>query len=122
MAMAWKKLVSSQRKRAVMACFRMVPLYNLPRHRAINLFLKAYSSQWLQKEQPGHRTLIENITVSPVVSKPRPVVPAYKPRPVVPAYKPRPVVPAYKPCPMVPAYKPRPMVPAYKPRPVVPAT
>ena len=63
MAMAWKKLVSSQRKRAVMACFRMVPLYNLPRHRAINLFLKAYSTQWLQKEQPGHRMLIENITV-----------------------------------------------------------
>ena len=31
MMQAWKKLVSSQRKRAVMACFRMVPLYNLPR-------------------------------------------------------------------------------------------
>ena len=31
MKQAWKKVVSSQRKRAVMACFRMIPLHNLPR-------------------------------------------------------------------------------------------
>ena len=31
MRSTWKKVVSSQRKRAVMACFRMVPLHNLPR-------------------------------------------------------------------------------------------
>lgn len=27
----WNKLLSKQRKRAVVACFRMAPLYNLPR-------------------------------------------------------------------------------------------
>lgn len=27
----WHKLLSKQRKRAVVACFRMAPLYNLPR-------------------------------------------------------------------------------------------
>lgn len=27
----WRKAISAQRKRAVMACFRMAPLYNLPR-------------------------------------------------------------------------------------------
>lgn len=27
----WQKLLSKQRKRAVVACFRMAPLYNLPR-------------------------------------------------------------------------------------------
>ena len=29
----WQKLLSKQRKRAVVACFRMAPLYNLPRYR-----------------------------------------------------------------------------------------
>ena len=28
---AWKKVISSQRKRAVMACFRMIPLHGTPR-------------------------------------------------------------------------------------------
>lgn len=28
----WQKLLSKQRKRAVVACFRMAPLYNLPRY------------------------------------------------------------------------------------------
>lgn len=28
----WHKLLSKQRKRAVVACFRMAPLYNLPRY------------------------------------------------------------------------------------------
>lgn len=27
----WHKLLSKQRRRAVVACFRMTPLYNLPR-------------------------------------------------------------------------------------------
>ena len=27
----WRKVVSTQRKRAVMACFRMIPLHNLPK-------------------------------------------------------------------------------------------
>lgn len=30
-----------------MACFRMAPLYSLPGHRAINLFLKSYKQNWL---------------------------------------------------------------------------
>ncbi|PIC27807.1 hypothetical protein B9Z55_019948 [Caenorhabditis nigoni] len=31
LSQAWKKVVSTQRKRAVVACFRMVPLYGIPR-------------------------------------------------------------------------------------------
>ncbi|CAH8503543.1 unnamed protein product [Dicrocoelium dendriticum] len=59
---AWKKLVSSQRKRAVMACFRMVPLYAMPVHRAINLFIKAYIDEWLNYEEALGVKLIEDIT------------------------------------------------------------
>ncbi|PAA86181.1 hypothetical protein BOX15_Mlig033273g1 [Macrostomum lignano] len=58
----WKKLVTSQRKRAVMACFRVLPLHALPRHRVINLFLKAYKRQWLSYEEPPVVKLIEDIT------------------------------------------------------------
>lgn len=32
MKQAWKKVVSSQRKRAVMACFRMIPLHSMPKY------------------------------------------------------------------------------------------
>ncbi|XP_046872563.1 ryanodine receptor 3 [Hypomesus transpacificus] len=46
----WQKLLSKQRKRAVVACFRMAPLYNLPRHRSINLFLLAYQRIWIETE------------------------------------------------------------------------
>jgi len=59
---AWKKLMSSSKKRAVMACFRMHPVYHMPRHRAVNLFLCSYKEQWLQTEEPGHGSLIEDIT------------------------------------------------------------
>ncbi|KAF7261042.1 hypothetical protein EG68_01789 [Paragonimus skrjabini miyazakii] len=59
---AWKKLVSSQRKRAVMACFRMVPLYALPVHRAVNLFIRAYIDEWLNFEESLGVKLIEDIT------------------------------------------------------------
>lgn len=59
---AWKKLVSSQRKRAVMACFRMVPLYALPVHRAVNLFVNAYIDEWLNYEESLGVKLIEDIT------------------------------------------------------------
>ena len=61
---AWKKLVSTQRKRAVMACFRMQPFYALPRHRAINHFLMAYHDGWLNHEQSLGVQLIEEITGS----------------------------------------------------------
>ncbi len=43
----WRKLISGQRKKAIMACFRMAPLYSMPPHRAVNLFLKAYKRKWL---------------------------------------------------------------------------
>uniref|UniRef100_A0A8C5ALD5 Ryanodine receptor 2 n=1 Tax=Gadus morhua TaxID=8049 RepID=A0A8C5ALD5_GADMO len=46
----WHKLLSKQRKRAVVACFRMAPLYNLPRHRAVNLFLQGYEKSWIEAE------------------------------------------------------------------------
>lgn len=46
----WRKLISGQRKKAVMACFRMAPLYSIPHHRAINLFLKSYKQNWLDNE------------------------------------------------------------------------
>uniref|UniRef100_A0A8C9XAP6 Ryanodine receptor 3 n=1 Tax=Sander lucioperca TaxID=283035 RepID=A0A8C9XAP6_SANLU len=45
------KLLSKQRKRAVVACFRMAPLYNLPRHRAINFFIPAYQRLWIEAEE-----------------------------------------------------------------------
>uniref|UniRef100_A0A665VN75 Ryanodine receptor 3 n=1 Tax=Echeneis naucrates TaxID=173247 RepID=A0A665VN75_ECHNA len=35
----WQKLLSKQRKRAVVACFRMAPLYNLPRYDCMLLML-----------------------------------------------------------------------------------
>ncbi|XP_076875611.1 ryanodine receptor 1 isoform X2 [Brachyhypopomus gauderio] len=48
--MVWYKLLSKQRRRAVVACFRMTPLYNLPRHRASNMFLDSYKRNWLETE------------------------------------------------------------------------
>ncbi|KAK7883047.1 hypothetical protein WMY93_029221 [Mugilogobius chulae] len=48
--MVWHKLLSKQRRRAVVACFRMTPLYNIPKHRATNMFLDAYKRNWLETE------------------------------------------------------------------------
>ncbi|KAI1903502.1 hypothetical protein AGOR_G00027850 [Albula goreensis] len=48
--MVWHKLLSKQRRRAVVACFRMTPLYNIPRHRASNMFLDGYKRNWIQTE------------------------------------------------------------------------
>uniref|UniRef100_A0A8C3EY06 Ryanodine receptor 3 n=1 Tax=Corvus moneduloides TaxID=1196302 RepID=A0A8C3EY06_CORMO len=45
----WHKLLSKQRKRAVVACFRMAPLYNLPRHKISNFFLSTFQRVWLEK-------------------------------------------------------------------------
>nr|XP_033809941.1 ryanodine receptor 1 isoform X4 [Geotrypetes seraphini] len=47
----WHKLLSKQRRRAVVACFRMTPLYNLPRHRACNMFLEGYKQGWITSEE-----------------------------------------------------------------------
>ncbi|KAH0622519.1 hypothetical protein JD844_024895, partial [Phrynosoma platyrhinos] len=58
----WHKLLSKQRKRAVVACFRMAPLYNLPRHRAVNLFLQGYDKSWVETEDHYFEdTLIEDL-------------------------------------------------------------
>ncbi|XP_078504129.1 ryanodine receptor 2 [Lissotriton helveticus] len=58
----WHKLLSKQRKRAVVACFRMAPLYNLPRHRAVNLFLQGYEKSWIETEEHYFEdTLIEDL-------------------------------------------------------------
>ncbi|KAM8858474.1 ryanodine receptor 2 isoform 7-T11 [Spinachia spinachia] len=48
---AWHKVLSKQRKRAVVACLRMAPLYNLPRHTAVNLFLQGYNKSWISAEE-----------------------------------------------------------------------
>uniref|UniRef100_X1Z8I7 Ryanodine receptor n=1 Tax=Capitella teleta TaxID=283909 RepID=X1Z8I7_CAPTE len=74
MEMQWKKAVSAQRKRAVMACFRMIPISKLPRqgsctcffmYRAINLFIKSYREIWLKSQLAGHGCLIEDVTGPP---------------------------------------------------------
>ena len=39
----WHKLLSKQRKRAVVACFRMAPLYNLPRSELLNAYNRGRS-------------------------------------------------------------------------------
>jgi hypothetical protein len=51
----WRKLISGQRKKAVMACFRMAPLHSIPHHRAINLFIKAYKMKWLEIEEENDK-------------------------------------------------------------------
>ena len=60
----WRKLVSSQRKKAIMACFRMAPLHSVPRHRAMNMFLRAYRELWLDAEEDTRARLIEHLCVS----------------------------------------------------------
>ncbi|XP_077442696.1 ryanodine receptor 3 [Stigmatopora argus] len=71
----WQKLLSKQRKRAVVACFRMAPLYNLPRHRAINLFIPAYQRIWIEAEEYSfEEKLVQDLAVStgrPVSCVPR---------------------------------------------------
>ncbi|XP_040906318.1 ryanodine receptor 2 [Toxotes jaculatrix] len=62
---AWHKVLSKQRKRAVVACLRMAPLYNLPRHRAVNLFLQGYNKSWISTEdQSFEEKLVEDLAVS----------------------------------------------------------
>ncbi|XP_074531886.1 ryanodine receptor 2 [Halichoeres trimaculatus] len=59
---AWHKVLSKQRKRAVVACLRMVPLYNLPRHRAVNLFLQGYNKSWISAEEHSfEEKLVEDL-------------------------------------------------------------
>ncbi|XP_052001465.1 LOW QUALITY PROTEIN: ryanodine receptor 3 [Xyrauchen texanus] len=62
----WQKLLSKQRKRAVVACFRMAPLYNLPRHRSINLFLTGYQRLWIEAEMYSfEEKLVQDLATQP---------------------------------------------------------
>uniref|UniRef100_A0A8C4H809 Ryanodine receptor 2b (cardiac) n=1 Tax=Dicentrarchus labrax TaxID=13489 RepID=A0A8C4H809_DICLA len=61
---AGSKVLSKQRKRAVVACLRMAPLYNLPRHRAVNLFLQGYKKSWISAEDHSfEEKLVEDLAV-----------------------------------------------------------
>uniref|UniRef100_A0A8C4H5G0 Ryanodine receptor 3 n=1 Tax=Dicentrarchus labrax TaxID=13489 RepID=A0A8C4H5G0_DICLA len=69
----WHKLLSKQRKRAVVACFRMAPLYNLPRHRAINFFIPAYQRLWIEAEEYSfEEKLVQDLAVSTGLALPLP--------------------------------------------------
>lgn len=50
-----------------MACFRMTPLYAMPTHRVINIFLPAYISEWLDYEESLGVKLIEDVTSGELV-------------------------------------------------------
>ncbi|XP_023248075.1 ryanodine receptor [Copidosoma floridanum] len=58
----YRSVVSIQRKRAVIACFRQTSLHSLPRHRAINIFARTYYEMWLQDENVGQEVMIEDLT------------------------------------------------------------
>ncbi|XP_077782721.1 ryanodine receptor 3 isoform X7 [Podarcis muralis] len=67
----WHKLLSKQRKRAVVACFRMAPLYNLPRHKISNFYLSTFQRVWLEKvhEKTQYDRLILTLTTPPQKSE-----------------------------------------------------
>uniref|UniRef100_T1J5U5 B30.2/SPRY domain-containing protein n=1 Tax=Strigamia maritima TaxID=126957 RepID=T1J5U5_STRMM len=60
----YRSVVSIQRKRAVIQCFRQTSLHSLPRHRAINIFLRTYKDLWLTDENVGQEILIQDLTQS----------------------------------------------------------
>ncbi|KAL0274262.1 UNVERIFIED_CONTAM: hypothetical protein PYX00_006731 [Menopon gallinae] len=60
----YRSVVSTQRKRAVLSCFRQASLHSLPRHRSINIFVKTYYELWLQEENVGQEIMIEDLTQS----------------------------------------------------------
>nr|AHW99829.1 ryanodine receptor [Sogatella furcifera] len=61
---SYRSVVSTQRKRAVIACFRHLSLNALPRHKAINIFARSYYELWLTEENVGTEVLIEDLTQS----------------------------------------------------------
>ncbi|KAK5903284.1 hypothetical protein CgunFtcFv8_007077 [Champsocephalus gunnari] len=78
--LVFHKLLSKQRKRAVVACFRMAPLYNLPRHRAINFFIPAYQRLWIEAEEYSfEEKLVQDLAVSTGLALPLPHVPCVGP-------------------------------------------
>lgn len=60
----YRSVVSTQRKRAVLSCFRQASLHSLPKHRAINIFTRTYHELWLQEENVGQEVMIEDLTQS----------------------------------------------------------
>ncbi|XP_050357860.1 ryanodine receptor isoform X7 [Nymphalis io] len=60
----YRSVVSIQRKRAVIACFRQTSLHSLPRHRACNIFARTYYELWLEEENIGQEVMIEDLTQS----------------------------------------------------------
>ncbi|KAJ3606379.1 hypothetical protein NHX12_025900 [Muraenolepis orangiensis] len=69
--LVYQKLLSKQRKRAVVACFRMAPLYNLPRHRSINLFIPGYQRLWIEAEENSfEEKLVQDLAVSTGPARP----------------------------------------------------
>ncbi|XP_059897680.1 ryanodine receptor 3 isoform X2 [Gadus macrocephalus] len=65
--LVYQKLLSKQRKRAVVACFRMAPLYNLPRHRSINLFIPGYQRLWIEAEENSfEEKLVQDLAKTPM--------------------------------------------------------
>ncbi|XP_017311642.1 ryanodine receptor 3 isoform X2 [Ictalurus punctatus] len=68
--LTWQKQLSKQRKRAVVACFRMAPLYNLPRHRSINLFLMGYQKLWIVAEEYSfEEKLVQDLAKTPMAAE-----------------------------------------------------
>ncbi|KAK7901892.1 hypothetical protein WMY93_018661 [Mugilogobius chulae] len=64
----WIKVLSKQRKRAVVACLRMTPLYNLPRHKVANLFLRGYNKTWvLTEHNSSEEKLVEDLASAALV-------------------------------------------------------
>ncbi|XP_039761395.1 ryanodine receptor isoform X13 [Pararge aegeria] len=60
----YRSVVSIQRKRAVIACFRQTSLHSLPRHRVCNIFARTYYELWLEEENIGQEVMIEDLTQS----------------------------------------------------------
>ncbi|KAE9543520.1 hypothetical protein AGLY_002320 [Aphis glycines] len=60
----YRSVVSTQRKRAVIACFRQLSLHALTRHRAVNIFVRSFYELWLQDENIGQEVMIEDLTQS----------------------------------------------------------
>ncbi|KAF6736299.1 Ryanodine receptor 2 [Oryzias melastigma] len=58
---ARQKVLSRQRKRAVVASLRMTPLYNQPTHRAVNLFLYGYNKLWISTEDHKYEEMLTEV-------------------------------------------------------------
>ncbi|RXN04322.1 ryanodine receptor 1-like protein [Labeo rohita] len=56
--MVWHKLLSKQRRRAVVACFRMTPLYNLPSKLDIDYLYMAYADIMAKEKEMEKQRLL----------------------------------------------------------------